>query len=180
MLVVSASAHTYTGTHVDSQNHFIMDGIGIDREPLTTFIGEAVVMDFSNKTLGDDISGNDLNSYSSFAKFNDIILFYTGVSNYWEENYVDKVGKKFTYLEPSAADWIVNHNIKSIGIDTPSVEKYGSKAGLAHKWLLSAGVGIVENLISNLKKFVGRRVFFVCLPLALKGLDGSPGKGCNF
>ena len=70
-----------------------MDGIGIDREPLTRFIGEAVVLDFSKKTIGDGINGNDLNSYFSVPKFNDIILFYTGVSDYWEENYTDKVEK---------------------------------------------------------------------------------------
>lgn len=174
------SLGTHTGTHVDSQNHFIAGGIGIDKEPLTRFIGEAVVLDFSKKTIGEGINGNDLSSYSSIASFNDIILIYTGVSNYWDENYMDKVGKKFTYLEPSAADWIVNHNIKSIGIDTPSVEKYGSKTALTHKRLLSSGVGIVENLSSNLKKFVGRRVFLVCLPLALKGLDASPARAVIF
>lgn len=174
------SLGTHTGTHIDSQNHFIMDGIGIDREPLTRFIGEAVVLDFSKKTIGDGINGNDLNSYFSVPKFNDIILFYTGVSDYWDENYTDKVGKKFTYMEPSAADWIVNHNIKSIGIDTPSVDKYGSKPALTHKRLLSAGVGIVENLSSNLKKFVGQRVFVVCLPLALKDLDASPARAVIF
>ena len=49
-------------------------------------------------------------------------------------------------FEPSAADWINNHGIKCIGIDTLSVEKYGFKAGLTHKKLLSNNVGIIENL----------------------------------
>lgn len=175
------SLGTHTGTHVDSQNHFFRDGIGVDKEPLTKFIGEAVVIDVSKKTIGEGINGNDLNSYLSIARLNDIILLYTGVSNYWEKkNNITMIGKKFTYLEPSAADWIVDHNIKSIGIDTPSVEKYGSDDSLTHKRLLSAGVGIIENLNSNLKKFVGRRVFFVCLPLALRGMDGSPARAVIF
>jgi hypothetical protein len=38
---------------------------------------------------------------------------------------------------------------------------------------LPATFGIIENL-ANLKPFVGSRMFFVCLPLPLKGIDGSP------
>jgi hypothetical protein len=36
------------------------------------------------------------------------------------------------------------------------------------------GVGIIEGLDSNLKKFLGKRMFLVCLPLLLIGIDGSP------
>jgi len=178
--VSRVSLGTHTGTHVDSQNHFILNGVGIEDESLTKFIGEAVVLDFSKKMIGDGIDGNDLDTFSSFVHPDDILLLYTGVSNYWNENYIDKVGSRFTYLEPTAADWIVNHEIKSIGIDTFSVEKYGSSQAPTHKKLLSAGVGIIENLNSNLKKFLGKRVFLVCLPLALKGLDASPARAVIF
>ena len=51
------------------------------------------------------------------------------------------------------ADWIVDHEIKCVGIDTLSVEKYGFKEGLSHKKLLSNGIGIIENLNSNLKNY---------------------------
>jgi kynurenine formamidase len=174
------SLGTHTGTHVDSPIHFISTGSGIEKESLAKFIGEAVVLDFSKKKIGDGINGNDLNSYSSFTRSNDIILLYTGVSQYWNENYLKKLGSRFTYLEPSAADWIVSHKIKSIGIDTFSIEKYGSKQAMTHKKLLSAGVGIIENLTENLKNFLGRRVFLVCLPLALEGLDASPARAVIF
>ena len=79
----------------------------------------------------------------------------------------------FTYLEPSAAQWIVDHHIKCVGIDTFSVEKYGSKTGLSHKILLSSSVGIIENLSSNLKNLGGKRVFLICLSLLLECVDGS-------
>jgi arylformamidase len=171
---------THTGTHVDSQKHFITNGVGIEKECLSKFIGEAVVMDFSNKTRGDEITSYDLDNYSSLIVPNDIILLYTGTSDYWYDDYMDKVGKKFTYLDPSAPKWILSHKIKSVGIDTFSVEKYGSKEALTHKKLLGSGIGIIENLNSNLRQFVGRRVFLVCLPLALKELDGSPARAIIF
>lgn len=44
--VSRVSFGTHTGTHVDSQNHFILNGVGIEDESLTKFIGEAVVLDF--------------------------------------------------------------------------------------------------------------------------------------
>ena len=170
---------THTGTHVDSQRHFINDGNAVEQESLSKFIGKAFVMDFSNKSPGAGITRDDLENYSSLIRTNDIILLYTGISDYTTEDN-DEIGRNFTYLDPSAADWIINHKIRSVGIDTLSVEKYGSKEAITHKKLLSSGIGIIENLNSNLAKFLGRRVFLVCLPLALKGLDGSPARTILF
>lgn len=177
--VTRISMGTHTGTHVDSYNHFFINGGGVDKQPLTNYVGEAFVMDLSSKKIGEGISLNDLSSYNSIIHSNEIILIYTGVSNYWDVD-MNIVSREFTFLEPSAAEWIVNHNIKSVGIDSPSVEKFGSRDGLTHRKLPSAGVGIIENLSSNLKEYVGKRVFLVCLPLALKGLDGSPTRAIVF
>ncbi|MGI0005004.1 MAG: cyclase family protein, partial [Nitrososphaera sp.] len=91
-----------------------------------------------------------------------------------------KVGSDFSYLEPSAAQWAVDRGLKCVGIDSPSVEKYGSPEGLAHKKLLSHNIGIIENLNSNLKEFAGRRMFLVCLPLLLEGVDAAPARAVLF
>ncbi len=69
---------------------------------------------------------------------------------------------------------MVDHNIKCVGIDSFSMEKYGFQKGLTHEKLLSSGIGIIEGINSKLKEFVGKRMFLVCLPLPLKGIDGSP------
>jgi kynurenine formamidase len=170
---------SHSGTHVDAQSHFMVYGNSIDREPTSKFIGESVVIDLSKRCdIGDGIKHSDLDAYSKLIKDNDIILIYTGSSEYWMKD--QNIKYNFTYLEPSAAQWIVDHHIKCVGIDTFSVEKYGSKEGLSHKILLSSSVGIIENLRSNLKKLCGRRVFLVCLPLLLKGVDGSPARTMAF
>src|SRR5215469_16079556 len=134
---------SHTGTHVDAQKHFIADGNSIDKEPLDKFMGEAVTLDISNINIGNGITGSDLQNYSKVIKNKDILLLYTGTSDKWTKD--DTIGTNFTYLEPSAADWIVYHEIKCVGIDTLSVEKYGFKEGLTHKKLLSNGIGIIEN-----------------------------------
>jgi arylformamidase len=170
---------SHSGTHVDAQSHFMANGNTIDREAASKFIGEANVVDLSKSCrIGDGISDAHLEACSDVIKDCDILLIYTGTSEYWMKD--PNIKYNFTYLEPSAAQWIVDHKIKSVGIDTFSVEKYGSKEGLSHKILLSNSVGIIENLNSILKNLAGKRIFVVCLPLLLEGVDGSPARTLAF
>ena len=170
---------SHSSTHVDAQKHFMMYGNSIDMEPLSKFLGESIVVDLSEKrNIGEGVTCSDLEAYSKGIKNDDILLIYTGTSEYWMKD--QNIKYNFTYLEPSAAQWIVDHHIKCVGIDTFSVEKYGSKEGLSHKILLSSSVGIIENLNSNLKNLSGKRVFLVCLPLLLEGVDGSPTRTIAF
>jgi arylformamidase len=156
---------SHTGTHVDAPWHFLQEGNSIDMEPLDKFIGEAAIIDASGKNsiTAEDFSGYDIRS-------NDIVLMYTGTG----ERRTD-----FAYLDISAAEWMVEHEVKCVGIDTASVEKYGEKDAPIHKMLLARDIGIIENLV-NLKQFAGSRMFFMCLPLLLKGIDGSPARAALF
>ena len=168
---------SHTGTHVDAQKHFISHANGVDKEPLSKFIGEAVILDMSKKNIGEGITHTDLDVYSKIIKRNDILLLYTGMSDHWGEY---SIRNNFTYVELSGAQWIVDHGVKSVGIDTFSVEKYGFKEGLTHKKLLTNGIGIIENLNSSLKNFVGKKMFLICLPLMFKDIDGSPSRTILF
>jgi arylformamidase len=163
--VTRITVGSHTGTHVDAPWHFLQEGNSIDMEPLDKFIGEAAIIDGSGKNsmTGEDFSGYDIRS-------NDIVLVYTGTGDRRTD---------FAYLDVSAAEWIVKHEVKCIGIDTASVEKYGEKDAPVHKMLLARNIGIIENL-DNLKQFAGSRMFFVCLPLPLKGIDGSPARAVLF
>jgi arylformamidase len=156
---------SHTGTHVDAPWHFLQEGNSIDREPLDKFIGEAAIIDASDKNsiTAEAFSGYEIRS-------NDIVLIYTGTGDRLTD---------FAYLDVSAAEWIVEHEVKGVGIDTASVEKYGKKDAPVHKMLLNRNIGIIENLV-NLKQFVGSRMFFVCMPLPLKGIDGSPARAVLF
>ena len=158
---------SHTGTHVDAQSHFLAKGNRVDNEPLEKFVGEALVIDASHKP-GEGITRQDLENHKVNA--NDIVLLYTGTGDR---------SSRFTYLEVSAAEWIVEHGVKCVGIDTLSLEKYGRKEAPVHKMLLGNSIGIVENL-ANLEQFVNRRLFFVCLPLPLGGADGSPARAVFF
>lgn len=176
--VTRLTMSSHTGTHVDAPKHFISNGQGVDNVSLNKFIGETVILDVSKKEVGHGITDTELDINEKMVKANDILLLYTGTSKDWNKN--ENRTKNFTYLEPTAAAWIVDHNIKSVGIDSSSMEKFGFKEGLTHKKLLSNGVGIIEGINSNLRKFVRTRMFLVCLPLLLKDADGSPARAILF
>jgi len=169
---------SHTGTHVDAPKHFFSDGVTIDKVAPETFIGEAVILDMSYKEIGQGITDADLSSYSKSVIAGDIILLYTGTNDRLQEQ--NNPRKNFSYLEASAAHWIVNHKVKCLGIDSFSVEKYGFAEGTVHKTLLAKDIGIIEGLDKALKNFVGKRMFLVCLPLLFKGLDGSPARAILF
>lgn len=174
--VTKITMGTHTGTHVDAQSHFLLHGRTIDKEPLTKFIGECITIDFS--TINRGITYDDFELISNKLSGEDIVLIYTGSGKIISDNDKDKL--EFIYLEPSAAEWLLENNIKCVGIDTLSVEKYGSIEGKCHKMLLSNNTGIIENLNSNLKYLVNRKSFLVCLPLSFEGLDGSPSRVIAF
>ena len=167
---------SHTGTHVDAPKHFLpgKTADAVNDIPLKRFIGECVILDTSKKGIGHGITDSDLGEYSEMIRKDgrDIILIYTGTGDQWGKN--ENVRTNFSYLEPSAAQWLVDHRIKCVGIDSFSMEKYGFQKGLTHEKLLSNGIGIIEGISSRLKEFVGKRMFLICLPLPLEGIDGSP------
>jgi len=86
-----------------------------------------------------------------------MILLYTGSNESALQD--DNARRNFSYLEESAADWIVNHKVKCVGIDSLRVENYCFVEGVVHKRLFGGSVGIIDGLGQQLKNFVGRRMF---------------------
>jgi kynurenine formamidase len=78
-------------------------------------------------------------------------------------------------LSVAAAEWMVNHQIKCIGIDSFSVEKYGFKDGLTHKMLVEQDQHY-RGSQRKCEKCIGKRMSLVCLPLFLRNIDGSPSR----
>ena len=77
----------------------------------------------------------------------------------------------FVAIDPSGAEWIVQHGIQLVGVDYLSVGAYEGGA-LTHEILLSNGVVPVEGL--DLSRIEPGEYHLICLPLKLKGCDGAP------
>ncbi len=161
---------SHTGTHVDAPCHMINDGASIDELPLNSLMGEAVVLDLSQLSPGEAIMLSHLQTNE--VRKDDIVLLFTGLSKKWgDENSLTN----YTHLSLEAANWLIEKNVKAVGIDCMSIEKASGMRHPVHDILLSHKIPIIENL-ANLDRVKCMRIFFICLPLKLINTDGAPAR----
>ncbi len=164
--VSSLAMGSHTGTHVDAPAHFRDGAIGADRLALDVLIGPARVYApaVSHHIDAASLRGMDLTSLPR-------ILFKTRSSTNWREAgfCADFVG-----LTEDAARLLVDSGVKLVGVDSPSVEPYGSSGFLTHRTLLDAGVIILEGL--DLSAVTPGQYELLCLPLKLRDGDGAPAR----
>lgn len=168
---------THTGTHIDAPLHFLPKGKTIDRLPLDILIGEAVLLDFSDKGEKCCIQLQELKE--KLQNVDDItrVVIKTNWSDKWRQKcyYSD-----YPFLSEEACQWLIENGIKLLAMDTPSPDnpEYDAKSendSPNHQRLLSHEVIIVEYL-TNLKEINQEKFYFIALPLKLFGCDGSPAR----
>ena len=155
----------HTGTHVDAPWHFLENGRTVEQMSLDVMIGEAFVADLR---AVDAITAETL-AQLTLPEGTRRLLLRTRNSELWAEG-VTEFKKDFTALTGDAAQWLVDHGIRLIGVDYLSVQHYGD-GPLVHRVLLKAGVVIVEGL--NLSCVAPGEYELICLPLPLVGAEGA-------
>jgi arylformamidase len=161
----------HTGTHVDAPAHFIEGATKIEALPLDVLIGEAQVVE-----VPDDLYAIDEEfALAHCAADTTRIIFKTRNSAFWNESEL-QFHTDFTYLDLKAAQRLVEHGIKLVGIDYLSIEKFDSPKNETHLALLSHGVVILEGL--NLTDVPAGKYELICLPLRLRNIkgDGAPAR----
>ncbi len=161
---------THTGTHVDTPSHILPDGRTIDELPLEAFYGAAWVFDVTRTGQKSPVQSDDLDTGSPLCK-GDIALIYTGSSGGKTSNTARQL---HSYLDESAAEWLIDRRVKAVGIDSLSVDRYDSETNDIHRKLLLHNIVLFENLSSNLRLLTGRYVLFFGVPLRLKAAEASP------
>lgn len=80
--------------------------------------------------------------------------------------------ERFAAISPELARKLAEAGLLLVGVDTPSVDSYGSDDLAAHHALARGGVVILEGLVLD---GVAEGVYeLIALPLKLAGLDASP------
>jgi arylformamidase len=175
---------SHTGTHVDAPSHVLGTGIPVDKLELDSLMGIAVILDYSSLkgSLTADILEKTLQNVGASEDVS-ILLLKTKNSSRKQKGtedigYQNKDSRKkefgSTYLDASAASWIVEKKFKTVGIDNFSIDSFHSKILPAHRILLSGNVNIVECLELSLVK--AGIYFFLCLPLKIEDCDGAPAR----
>ena len=159
---------THFGTHTDAYTHFLPGTTTIDRMPLEKYVGPAVVLDVRKRPNRACVTRRDLEAAWPVGATAPRVLVNTG----WADRVQGPAYfRGFPGIEPEAARWLIRRKVILLGLDLPSVQPREYKR--VHEMLFRAGVGVTEGLV-NLSRLPRGDVFFVGLPLALAGLDGSP------
>ena len=159
---LSMGAHT--GSHVDAPLHFLSDGKAVNNIPLDVLIGPALVVEFKGAV---SISRSDL--AAAKLEGEERVLFRTSNSGLWRK---ERFQKEYIYISEDAAEYLVELGVSLVGMDYLSVEQYGAARPATHLKLLGAGVVLVEGL--NLSEVQPGCYNLICLPLLIRGGDGSP------
>ncbi len=159
----------HTGTHVDAPYHILENGTTVDAIPLSQMIRLVKVVELP--TGIQEISRAILEHLSLEASRG--YLFKTVNSQKWK-----KKGLHFTpdyaALTPDAAGYLVEKNIKLVGVDGFSVDLFSASDLPVHHLLLSAGTLVIELL--DLRDVPPGDYSMICAPLKITGIDGAPAR----
>ena len=155
---------SHTGTHIDAPWHFVENGRQLNQIPIETLVGKATVFELPKiRSIGrQDIERLPLSGVER-------VLFKTENSKHWNDG---RFFEEFVYLEPEAAQVLVDRRVKLVGIDYLSIDKFKSEKHPTHFVLLERNVVILEGL--NLSAVVPGEYQMVALPLNLQDADGAP------
>ncbi|MGB8643852.1 MAG: cyclase family protein [Anaerolineae bacterium] len=158
----------HTGTHVDAPLHFVPGGGTIDQLDLNVLMGPAQVVDLPHTARA--ISALDLQA-THIPDGTQRLLIRTSNCARWDK---PEFQEDFVALGVDAAQWLLDHNIKLVGIDYLSIEPFGSTDHPVHHLLLNAHIVVVEGL--DLRAIQPGTYDLVCLPIKLAGAEGAPAR----
>ncbi len=161
---------THCGTHIEFPLHHWKGGDDAMQYPLENMIGEAVVLDFTNKNAGDSITLDEIKAKADEIKEGDIVFIRTDLDKKWRT----EDWEPFPFFECDALEWLLdNKKIKAIGSDATSIENPNVEDQPNHTACFKRGVAIVESL-TNLSKVENSRALVFILPMKIKGIEACP------
>ena len=163
---------THQGTHMDAPYHLEGYERTIDQFAPEDFQGEGVIVDLRHKKPSEPISPADLEIYSSSISPNQIVLLNTGWGK--KRSWTQEWAKNSPWLSPSAAWWLVERNVKGVGIDHFSIGGMVDENETTHRTLLKANIWILEDLSLPDELFDENSWHIIALPLLLRDCSGAP------
>ena len=159
----------HVGTHVDAPHHFLNDHRTVESLSLDILVGPACVVQIPEDVAVIDAQVLD---HTAILPGTERLLLKTRNSNHWKrgENGFDT---GFVGVSADGAEWLVQHDLKLVGIDYLSVAPYHQSIP-THRALLTAGIVIIEGL--DLSAVASGTYSLYCLPLKLVGSDGAPAR----
>jgi arylformamidase len=155
----------HVGAHADAPSHYVANGAGIASRPLDFYLGLCVVIHV-DVASGERITPDHIADKIEAVRASRV-LFRTGTfpdHRHWNND--------FASLSPELVDDLYHHGVRLIGIDTPSVDPFDSKALEAHQAFARNDMAMLEGLV--LDGVDEGEYELIALPLRIQGADASP------
>jgi arylformamidase len=157
----------HNGSHADAPFHFQSAGTTIEQIPLDTYIGEAVVLDLTNRFERREKHEITIADLEAAAELAPRLLLKTGI---WNDSAI--FPNWIPVIAADVAPWLKDRKVKLLGLDLPSVDPIEAKMLVNHHALAAANVAIVESL--DLSQVEAGSYRFAALPLRIHGGDAAP------
>jgi arylformamidase len=167
--VSNLACGVHTGTHVDAPHHFLNDHRTVESLSLDILVGPARLVQIPDT---EGVVNARVLEEAAIPSATVRLLLKTRNSRHWERGEME-FDTGFVGISADGADWLVQHNIKLVGIDYLSVAPYHQSTP-THRTLLEAGIIIVEGM--DLSATAPGTYDLYCLPLKLVGSDGAPAR----
>jgi kynurenine formamidase len=146
---------THLGTHAEAPYKYSEAGADLGSMPPESYMGEAVVCKFSDKSAGEAIGVEDIKKFG--IKAGDIVLLWARAGL-----------AQPPYLTFDVIDWLIATKVKMVCFENVRFSPPGTPFGKddADGKLLTAGVTVVDAIV-GLDQIRKPRVFFIGLPLKI-------------
>lgn len=158
----SISTTVHLGAHADAPIHYHGGGQGIAERPLDRYFGPCEVIRVK-LVPGERI----LPMHVPAAPTKSRVLFATGSfpdPDHWNAD--------FCSLSPSLIDLLADCGVKTVGIDTPSIDPQDDAELLSHQRVAAHDMSVLEGLV--LDQVEAGIYTLIALPLKLDGADAAP------
>jgi arylformamidase len=155
----------HVGAHADAPSHYLANGEDIAERQLDLYLGLCVVLHVAvarGERIMPDHLADKIEALSAPR-----VLFRTGTFPHHH-----RWNNDFASLSPELVDDLYHHGVCLIGIDTPSVDPFDSKALEAHNAFARNDMAMLEGLV--LAGVEEGEYELIALPLRIKGADASP------
>lgn len=157
----------HMGTHIDFPSHVIKGGKSSSDYDLSDLSGNCLIIEVP--TITQCITSNYIDKIK--IQKDSIVFFKTKNSAFPK---IGEMRTDYVYIDPDAAQLLVEIGIKMVGIDYISVDSIKNKELASHNIFLKNDVLIVENL--DLRGIDPGTYEVQVAPLNIRDMDGLPSR----
>jgi len=152
----------HAGSHADAPSHYAQDGRTMEQQPIELYLGPCQVVHVKGEANG-AVTPAMISEKISAPR----VLIAT---NTFPDP--EKWRSDFASLSVELVDWLDERGVRLVGVDTPSVDQFASKALPVHERFAEHDMAILEGLV--LRDVPAGEYELIALPLKLEGFDASP------